>query len=680
MNYLPFAGEWRRDRYGTLECMTEPEITTEPLDPTEIEGFSPDFRTELANQLAQLAPEAVADGKIDVEKLTELLDGDASDTSERFGLFWPGKKRAMRAAQTPTSATLAPDYENSKNWDDTQNVFIEGDNLEVLKILQKHYHGKIKMIYIDPPYNTGKDFVYPDNYKEGVDNYLEWSKQVNEDGKPLSTNTETGGRIHTNWLNMMYPRLKLARNLLTQDGLLAVSIDDHELKSLRHLADEIFGEQNFLAPVVIHSNPRGRQSTANVAPTHEYMLLYARDIRHLELAGEPLTEEQRGEFSKIDDGGRQYREIGLRLRGGRATAAESPTLHYPLFVDTSNSEIHTTSSGGEELVEVLPFFSDGTPGTWRWSRSKVEERKSELIARPVNGLDGRSRWDIFQKDYLSNSSRRKLKSLWLEKAINYDRAKDDLKTLALSKVFDYSKPVSVISRIASAATKADDLILDFFSGSATTAHAVMQLNAEDGGNRRHIQVQLPEPTPEKSEARKAGYDTIAGIARERIRRAGEKIQADYADQLKDRDTPLDTGFRAYTLTDTNFAKWEIQADAPLGQVEEHLFAMRDSAKDDATVDAILTELLLKEGMSLTQRITDETIGGLACETIRADDELILLAYLDEHTPPTIGQLREMVDEKPARFIILEDCFQGNDELKTNLKQMCTTHNIELKTA
>ncbi|MDK7181504.1 DNA methyltransferase [Corynebacterium riegelii] len=193
------------------------------LDDDQIAPWSPDFRTELAKQLAEIAPEAVADGKIDVETLKELLEGDASDTSERFGLFWPGKKRAMRAAQTPTSATLVPDFENSKDWDTTKNVFIEGDNLEVLKILQKHYHGKIKMIYIDPPYNTGKDFVYPDNYREGLDNYLEWSKQVNEEGQKLSTNTDTGGRLHTNWLNMMYPRLKLARNLLTEDGVIGVA-------------------------------------------------------------------------------------------------------------------------------------------------------------------------------------------------------------------------------------------------------------------------------------------------------------------------------------------------------------------------------------------------------------------------------------------------------------------------
>ncbi|RMB68180.1 site-specific DNA-methyltransferase [Corynebacterium macginleyi] len=252
----------------------------------EVPGSSPEFRTELAEQLAEMAPEAIADGKIDVEKLKELLEGDASDTSERFGLFWPGKKRAMRAAQTPTTATLRPDKENSKDWEATKNVFIEGDNLEVLKILQKHYHGKIKMIYIDPPYNTGKDFVYPDNYKEGLETYLEWSKQVNEDGKKLSSNSESEGRYHSNWLNMMYPRLKLARNLLTDDGLIFVSISDDEYTHLKKILDEIFGENNFEGS--IHWRRRHNQpndKTKLIGLVAEHILVYSRNSVFLKKAG-----------------------------------------------------------------------------------------------------------------------------------------------------------------------------------------------------------------------------------------------------------------------------------------------------------------------------------------------------------------------------------------------------------
>ena len=252
----------------------------------EVSSTTPNLHTELARQLEALVPEAIADGKVDIAKLKELLGDDVQDESERFGLFWPGKKRALRAAQAPTTATLRPDRDNSKDWDATQNIFIEGDNLEVLKILQKHYHGKVKMIYIDPPYNTGKDFIYPDNYKEGLDSYLEWTRQVSEDGKALSTNAETDGRYHSNWLNMMYPRLKLARNLLRHDGLIYVSIDDNEVANLRHVLDEIFGEANFIENYIWESNFRPDNSSRIERENAQHILCYARNKKSItELVG-----------------------------------------------------------------------------------------------------------------------------------------------------------------------------------------------------------------------------------------------------------------------------------------------------------------------------------------------------------------------------------------------------------
>lgn len=659
--------------------MTEPTATAaEPFDPTKIEGHTPDFRTELAAQLAELAPEAVADGKIDVDKLKELLDGDADDTSERFGLFWPGKKRAIRAAQTPTSATLAPDYNNSKNWDTTQNVFIEGDNLEVLKILQKHYHGKIKMIYIDPPYNTGKDFVYPDNFKEGVDNYLQWSKQVNEEGKPLSTNTETGGRIHTNWLNMMYPRLKLARNLLTDDGVIFISIDDHELPNVLKLAGEVFGESNLLATISVVNNLKGRSDDIHFATANEFLVVCARNSAKANIAGLPTSDDYKAEF-KLEDDISRFKEVGLQKTGKGNRRIDRPKMYYPIYFNPETSEFSLSPIEG--AVEIYPSQIDGVDGRWRWGKDTFEANKeTELTARNIRG-----NWRVFVKmrDIVDGEARTiRPKTYWADP--KYDTAGGSRAVKELfngSNLFDNPKPVPFLTDILRTAAPQRGTILDFFSGSGTTAHAVMQLNAEDGGNRRHIQVQLPEPTEEGKEARNAGYDTIADVARERIRRAGEKIEADYADQLAQRDTPLDTGFRAYKLTDTNFTKWDIEPGAPLGKIEEHLFDLRDSANDNATTDAILTELLLKQGMSLTEHVTDTTIAGLNCKAITdTDGDPVLLAYVDEHNPPTIDQLRQMVDTKPARLVILEDCFQGNDELKTNLKQMCATHNIELKTA
>ena len=445
--------------------MTDHASLDYELDDEQIEPWSPDFRTELAKQLAEIAPEAVADGKIDVETLKELLEGDASDTSERFGLFWPGKKRAMRAAQTPTSATLAPDFENSKDWDTTNNVFIEGDNLEVLKILQKHYHGKIKMIYIDPPYNTGKDFVYPDNYREGLDNYLEWSKQVNEEGQKLSTNTDTGGRLHTNWLNMMYPRLKLARNLLTEDGVILVSIDDHESGNLRLLCDEIFGGKNFVAAIA----HKARGSVSNdkiISPNHNTILVYAREYACLFKRRHSIGLDPNLEGFNDEDSFGRYKLVPVDGPGGAAK--------------------------GNPYYEFL-----GVEGYFRYSKETMKDLYDQ-------GLVVKRGESLGRKYYLSEAkTKRKTDTTWWEGGLLTSTATTALKAMMGGAVFDNPKPVPLILRMLKQFTVTDSLVLDFFAGSGTTAHAVMELNAEDGGNRRFIQVQLPEPTPEKSSARDA---------------------------------------------------------------------------------------------------------------------------------------------------------------------------------
>lgn len=332
----------------------------------ETPSTTPNFQTELAAQLAELMPEAIADGKVDVEKLKQLLDGDAADTSERFGLFWPGKKRALRAAQEPTTATLRPDFENSKNWDTTKNVFIEGDNLEVLKILQKHYHAKIKMIYIDPPYNTGKDFVYPDNYKEGLDTYLEWSRQVNEEGKKLSTNADTEGRYHSNWLNMMYPRLKLARNLLTEDGVIFISIDHNEEPHLRKLADEVFGEANFLNDLTWVVNLTGRQiSGRGAVRTFERILAYARSASYvaeflvdIDFARAKMPDAYKG-FKKdvrTDEVGEYAVGDTLWNHNRIFNEVTRPNLVFSIFYNSNTGDIRSGDMGADYpgYVEIPP--------------------------------------------------------------------------------------------------------------------------------------------------------------------------------------------------------------------------------------------------------------------------------------------------------------------------------------
>lgn len=656
----------------------------------EIPGSSPEFRTELAEQLAELAPEAIADGKIDVEKLKELLEGDASDTSERFGLFWPGKKRAMRAAQTPTTATLRPDKENSKDWDTTKNVFIEGDNLEVLKILQKHYHGKIKMIYIDPPYNTGKDFVYPDNYKEGLETYLEWSKQVNEDGKKLSSNSESEGRYHSNWLNMMYPRLKLARNLLTEDGVIFLSIDDHEADNLIRLCMEIFGENNFIARFPRVTKKAGKSGDL-ISLNNDYVLAFARS------AGVRLNR-----FSHTDDGFKHSDEFEstrgkfkLNQTLDYGSIQYSPTLDYEIEI-----EGQIFRPGGVSAKEMADRRSRNprTDFCWRWSPELFNFglRNGFVVVKK-----GRNGSRIYTKTYQNATIKqgvggyevvhqdRKKAFTTLDLVANKysnDNAKKDINSIFQSAVFDYTKPVELVKVLAALSTSADDgdLVLDFFSGSGTTGHAVMQLNAEDNGNRCHIQVQLPEPTPQSSLSRRAGFETISAVARQRLDVAGEEIRK--AKVGASGGETVEIGFRCYKLADTNFSKWRTDSDTDPTQLEQHLFELRESADDNATPDDLLTEILIKQGHSLVEQIRDRDIEGLSYKSVvRVDDEddeedTLVLAYLDERTKPSLAQLRAAMDVKPTQFIMLEDAFQGDDELKTNLAQICKTNGIELWTA
>lgn len=511
------------------------------------------------------------------------------------------------------------------------------------------------MIYIDPPYNTGKDFIYPDNYQEGLDTYLEWTQQVNEEGKKLSTNSESEGRYHSNWLNMMYPRLKLARNLLSDDGVLFVSISDDEYGSLRKCLDEIFGEKNFEGS--IHWRRRHNQPndpTKLIGIVAEHILVYSRNSHDLKKAGVgklPLT----GKFSNPDQDPRgpwnsKPWKVGTG-QGGSKYPIESPTGR--VFEETWMGEEGTFLKHLEDGRIIFPRNGDGLP--------RKKQYQSE------RALDGQSASNWFPSEIFGS---------------NQNGTSEVENLFGKKRLFDNPKPTKLLENLLRLGNlKCNDIVLDFFSGASSTAHAVMQLNAEDGGNRRHIQVQLPEPTPEKSEARKAGYATIAELSRERIRRAGEKIKQDFAEEIAKRDTPLDVGFRAYKLSDTNFTKWQMPSDTPVTELEQHLLDLRESADDDATADDLLTELLLKQGYSLTESIGSASIAGLELKTVLdLEGDVGVLAYLNEHIKPTLDQLREVTAARPIRLVILEDCFHGDDELKTNLVQMCKTHGIELWTA
>ncbi len=637
----------------------------------ETPSTTPNFRTELAAQLAELVPEAIADGKVDVEKLKELLDDDVADGVERFGLFWPGKKRAMRAAQEPTTATLKPDFENSKDWDTTKNVFIEGDNLEVLKILQKHYHAKIKMIYIDPPYNTGKDFVYPDNYREGLQTYLEYTGQLGEDGKAKSTsarNTSDNPHYHSAWLNMMYPRLKLARNLLKDDGVIFISIDDNEVANLRRILDEVFGESNFIENYIWESNFRPDNSSRIERENAQHVLCYARNKSLLTgLVGAQKATEGLPSLTKssmkpstltFDPGWVDFQLTDGTYRAGARSSG------YTLESDVT-------------IVEGRAMAPFGLTGRVIWSQQYLEQQVSEGT-RIVIKSDG----------FVPYSRKVATSALAPTTLIPRDQVGDvlagnaEIRGLFGDAVFNHPKPTALLKYLINSATNDDPdaIVLDFFAGSASTAHAVMALNASDNGNRRFVAVQLPEPTPADSIASSKGYATIAELARKRIDLAGRELAGVTAGRLDTGDA-VDVGFRSYKLADTNFAKWRLSSDVEEDALQQHLLSLRDSATDDATVDDLLTEILLKQGYSLTENISVAEVAGLDVRLVRdRDGDVAVLAYLNEHVKPTLEQLRAFVDESPTRIIVLEDAFQGDDELKTNLAQLAKSKGIELWTA
>lgn len=640
--------------------MTDDELR----DVYETPGTTPDFKTELAAQLSELIPEAIADGKVDVEKLTELLGDDVADAKERFGLFWPGKNRALRAAQEPTTATLKPDIENSKDWDTTNNVFIEGDNLEVLKILQKHYHGKIKMIYIDPPYNTGKDFVYPDNYKEGLETYLEWTRQVNDEGKRVSTNSESEGRYHSNWLNMMYPRLKLARNLLKQDGVLCVSIDDHEAENLKRLLLEVFGEHNFLAQLIWDKQHSQQQGIFK--RYHEYVLVFARNVSAL------------GGIS----GGDGFIEAGALKKVSRANPASLFTFPAGTRFDAPDGTELSGTFGGSEKVTVVEgeFAARDGATTEAVTLSAGWTQRNQMTSWFAGNETFDSKGQRVVEFYFNSAGKLKCRK---ERGVitppsllpRYGMVSEQtaaLDSLMGGHFFDTPKPVELIKDLARWFTTEDDIVLDFFAGSGTTAQSVLELNAEDGGSRRFYVVQLPEPLPSGSLGRDKGWTTIAEITQRRLALAGERVDAELSGHA------VDTGFRSYSLSDTNFSKWRVTNEVDVTALEQHLLDLRDSADDDATPESLLTELLLKQGYSLTEQVDDVGVDGLNLKSVGGG---LVLAYLDEHVKPTLDQLRTVLgSEDLARFIILEDAFQGDDELKTNLAQEAKSRSVELWTA
>ena len=573
-----------------------------------------------------------ADGEVEYAIDFDMLKQELSDIvvegkEERYQFTWPDKKKSILAANAPISDTLRPCREESVDFDSTQNLYIEGDNLAVLKLLQETYLGKIKMIYIDPPYNTGNDFVYNDDFAESAEEYLAHSGQLDEEGNRLVANTESNGRFHTDWLNMMYTRLRLAKDLLTDDGVMFISIDDNEIDNLSKLCSDVFGEINFVCKFIWKSKLGKVGTTSTISATHEYILCYSKNISNVQF--KMIKNESEG------------RKESLRQWGVADRREDRPSMYYPITIDG---------------VTVYPIKEDGTDGRWRVG----EEMAKQLLADGVLELGERNgKYNIY-RTFPSGISYTPYDTLLLDNIGTTAKGATMLKSLDLAKTFDFSKPVELIEHFAMLSTKEDDIVLDFFSGSATTAHAVMKLNAEDGSNRKFIMVQLPEETDVKSEAYKAGYTTICEIGKERIRRAGAKVQDENGMVAQN----LDTGFRVLKLDSSNMKDVYYTPD----EYEMNMFDMlSDNIKEDRTPEDLLFQVMLELGVLLSSKIEEEVIGGK--KVFNVADGFLYACFDSNVSEETITAIAK---KKPYYFV-MRDSSMANDSVATNFDQIFATY-------
>lgn len=577
---------------------------------------------------------------------TKVVDGK----EERYQFTWPDKKKSVLLANAPISKTLRPCREESVDFDTTENLYIEGDNLEVLKILQETYLGKIKMIYIDPPYNTGSDLVYNDDFSKPTSEYIASSGYLDEDGNRLVENLESNGRYHTDWLNMIYSRLRLAKDLLATNGVIFVSLDDNESANLKKICDEVFGAVNFIGQITVVGNPRGRDY-GGVARMHDYLFVYKKSPE----AVINLIEDSENNFKMFDSlGGFELRE--LRNRNIKFNKENRPNLYYPFYINPTTEDEHGLHEISLEpkdgWIELYPLESQGVNTVWRWGKQKSQENLNVNIkAKPMrNGS-----YMIVEK---YREGRMMARSVWWDKDTNTEKGTLLVKELMEGKVFDYPKPVEMLMRTIEMGTDSDEgaYVLDFFSGSGTTAHAVMQLNAKDGGNRKFIMVQLPERTDEKSEAYKAGYKTICEIGKERIRRAGKKIKE--GSPLTTQD--LDIGFRVLKCDTSNMKEIFYRPD----EVEQTLFDnYASNIKEDRTPEDLLFQVMLDLGILLSSKIEETTIGG--CKVFNVADGFLYACFDNNISDEVVTAIAK---EQPY-YAVFRDSGMANDSVLTNFDQI-----------
>jgi adenine-specific DNA-methyltransferase len=634
-------------------------------------------------QIAAICPSAITEvqdentgeivRKVNFTTLRQLLGDLSVETPhEAYDFTWVGKTAARREAAMPISQTLRPCPEESVDWDTTKNLYIEGDNLQVLKLLQNYYAGQIKMIYIDPPYNTGHDFVYHDDFHQTIDEYEEAAGVRDELGNRFYVNNDSNGRFHSDWCSMIYARLMVTRSLLADDGVICISLDDNEIHNLQKVCDEVFGEKNKVGLFTIMSNPRGSQNSKLVSSVHEYILMYGRNINYLQLKGLGKDEDSLAEFKETDKDGRKYRLLGLRKRGGAWRKEDRPNMFYPIYINPQTGEC-SLEKNAQFSIEVIPQRPTGELSRWTWGREKFIVEHKVLVGKKVNRAGEGDSWDVFRKDYIDSESGEekttKIKTIWDEKETNYQNAKNEIKALfGNSEIFDYPKPTYIVKKLASILYNEEgDIYMDFFSGSATTAQAIMQLCMEDGEKRKFIMVQLPEAIQdEKSEAYKAGYRNICEIGKERIRRAGKMIREQFEAQQKDlfsgEKTTLDTGFRVLKLDDSNFKQVSFAAK-DYSQAE--LAGLIDNIKEDRSDLDLLFDCMLRWGVELSLPIVRSEADHCQILNVNDGDLVACLAPNETITEAVIDAIAAM---HPLRIVLRDTAFEEASQ-KMNIYEL-----------
>ncbi len=638
---------------------------------TQLDGKSMNIINDNIEKLKEIFPEVFSEGKIDFDKLQSELGNFIDPKDERYNFTWNGKSEAKKIALTPSTGTLRPCKEESKNWDTTQNLYIEGDNLEVLKLLQKSYHKKVKMIYIDPPYNTGKDFVYKDNFRDNIKNYMQITGQVDSEGNRLSTNSETNGRYHSDWLNMMYPRLKLARNLLKDDGVIFISIDDNEVANLRKLCDEIFGEDNFISTVsrvMKTGGNKGRYFSPNI----DYILVYAKNLEYTKEFRASLSEKSlENYYNKIEAEGERKGERYGEERISVTGLDVRPNQRYWVQCPDGTFAIPR----GETIPDKIYFGSKITPvkgdGVWKWTFDRLnselengniifkETKTSPLIDENGN----QSKWNIYNKIWLNDRLEDGRVPVNLIDKMENRHSSAELKTLEIP--FDFAKPTELIKYLMTIVRlEQNDIVLDFFSGSATTGHSTIKYNTEEENNIKFILIQLPEITDNKE------FPTICEIGKERIRRAGELVKKESG------KSELDIGFKVLKLDSSNIKSW----DSDFEDLEQNLLSSVDNIKSDRTSEDLLYEILLKYGLDLTLPIEELEINGKKVFSIGFGAMVACLENgIDSEVIEKIAGLKKQFSNdyglENMRVVFRDGSFE-NSVVKTNALAILKQHGID----